>query len=221
MKPQARHLSMLACAAMLLPACQPQGKAVTPAERTAIVAAVEAEWAASAASAPKRSSKIFYSLGIEGYNYTETGIIDYSVNGTGAFNLTTSDEDSGGGKTVCCFGWAIAMKLPMPIRIEWTRDEKSWCRKDVFLTERGPLEPTTFEVHFFPDRHIEVAITDKYSPPRLKLPSAGRDYRVAKDVRQEKVDAQALDAKYAECREGRFPIGELAEKEDRERRAKK
>jgi Protein of unknown function (DUF3304) len=204
----------------LLSACQREKGLITPAEKAPSMATAGRDSAAPA-SAPKRSSQLRYSLGIVGYNYTETGIIDYSVNGTGAFNLGVSTEDSGGGKTVCCFGWAPAMKLPMPVRIEWTRDEGSWCRKTVMLADPGPLEPTTFEVHFFPDRHIEVAITDEYSPPRLKLSRAGRDYRVAKDLRKEEAEAMEKDSQAAECREGRFPIGVLAEQEGREKRAKK
>ena len=204
----------------LLTACQREKGLITPAELAASMAAAGISTEVPA-SGPKRSSQLRYSLGIVGYNYTETGIIDYSVNGTGAFNLGVSTEHSGGGSTICCFGWAPGMKLPMPIRIEWTRDEATWCRKTVMLTEPGPLEPNTFEVHFFPDRHIEVAITDEYSPPRLKLARAGRDYRVAKDPRREGADAQKKDAELAECREGRFPIGVLEEQEDRAKRTKK
>ena len=146
-------------------------------------------------------------MGIVGYNYMEVGVSDYLVNGTGAWNLAVSNGVSGGGKTACCFGWAPAAKLPMPIRIEWTRDGETWCRKTAMLTEPGPPEPTTLEVHFYPDRHIEVAITDVYSPARLQLSRAGRDFRVAKDVRQELQDAIARDMQTAECRAGRFPIG--------------
>ena len=66
-----------------------------------------------------------------------------------------------------------------------------------------------------------MAITDDYSPPRLKLTRGGRDYRVAKDPRKEKAEAMRLDSELAECREGRFPIGVVAEEEDRQKRAKK
>jgi Protein of unknown function (DUF3304) len=207
-------------AVWLLTACQREKGLITPAELAASMAAAGISTEVPA-SGPKRSSQLRYSLGIVGYNYTETGIIDYSVNGTGAFNLGVSTEHSGGGKTVCCFGWAPGMKLPMPIRIEWTRDEATWCRKTVMLTSPGPLEPTTFEVHFYPDRHIEVAITDDYSPPRLKLASGGGDFRVGKDVRGEKAEAMRIDNERAECREGRFPIGVLEEQEDQAKRAKK
>ena len=217
-----RAVTWAACAiaAMcLLTACQREKGLITPAELAASMAAAGTSTEVPA-SGHKRSSQLRYSLGIVGYNYTETGIIDYSVNGTGAFNLGVSNEHSGGGSTICCFGWAPGMKLPMPIRIEWTRDEATWCRKTVMLTDPGPLEPTTFEVHFYPDRHIEVAITDDYSPPRLKLASGGGDFRLGKDVRQEKAAAMRIDKALAECREGRFPIGVLEEQEDRQKRAK-
>jgi Protein of unknown function (DUF3304) len=218
-----RAITWVTCAmvaVLLLTACQREKGLITPAELAASMAAAGISTEVPV-SGPKRSSQLRYSLGIVGYNYTETGIIDYSVNGTGAFNLGVSTEHSGGGSTVCCFGWAPGMKLPMPIRIEWTRDEATWCRKTVMLADPGPLEPTTFEVHFYPDRHIEVAITDDYSPPQLKLASTGGDYRIGKDVRKEKADAMQKDSEVAECREGRFPIGVLAEQEDREKRAKK
>ena len=204
----------------LLTACQREKGLITPAELAASMAAAGISTEVPA-SGPKRSSQLRYSLGIVGYNYTEVGIDDYLVNGTGAFNLGVSTEHSGGGKTVCCFGWAPGMKLPMPIRIEWTRGGNRWCRKTVMLTAPGPLEPTTFEVHFYPDRHIEVAITDEYSPPRVKLPGRGGGYRVGKDVRAEDADAVRKDSELAECRDGRFPIGVLEEEEDRAKRAKK
>ena len=218
-----RAIALAACAIVasgLLTACQREKGLITPAELAASMAAAGVNIDVPA-SGPKRSSQLRYSLGIVGYNYTETGIIDYSVNGTGAFNLAVSTEDSGGGSTVCCFGWAPGMKLPMPIRIEWTRGSDRWCRKTVMLTDAGPLEPTTFEVHFYPDRRIEVAITDDYSPPRLKFPGRGGGYRVGKDVRAEDADAVRKDSELAECREGRFPIGVLEEQEDRAKRTKK
>jgi hypothetical protein len=161
----------------------------------------------SALTKALKSSKSHYSLGIVGYNYTEVGVADYRVNGTGAFNLGVSTETSGGGSTVCCVGWASGTKLPMPVRVEWTRDGKRWCRTTALMNGPIPLEPTTLEVHFYPDRHVEVAITDNYSPPRLKLAAGGGAYRVAVDVQAELKAAIQQDEKKAECRAGEFPIG--------------
>ena len=218
-----RAIALAACAIVasgLLTACQREKGLITPAELAASMAASGVGMEVPA-SGPKRSSQLRYSLGIVGYNYTDTYVDDYSVNGAGAFNLGVSTEDSGGGSTVCCFGWAPGMRLPMPVRIEWTRGGNRWCRQTVMLTDPGPLEPTTFEVHFYPDRHIEVAITDSYSAPRLKLASAGYGYRVGKDIKTEVAADMRKDAQGAECREGRFPIGVVAEEEDRQKRAKK
>jgi hypothetical protein len=181
----------------------------TGCERHAAESSLEVVNAKSPIATPRvTSSKEQYSLGIVGYNYTEVGIYDYSVNGKGAFNLGVSSERSGGGSTVCCFSWTPAVKLPVPIRIEWTRDGETWCRKTVSFEGPPAVEPTTLEVHFFPDRHIEVAVTDAYSPPRLKLFSAGADYRVGEDVRAEKAEAVRRDKEVADCRSGAFPIGE-------------
>ena len=174
-------------------------------ELAATPTAVAIPSGAASVSAAPQSSQLRYSLGIVGYNYTDLAIEDYSVNGQSAFNLGVSNEDSGGGKTACCFGWAPATKLPKPIKIQWTRDMKRWCRQTVMLSELGPPEPTTFEVHFYPDGHIEVAITDNYSAPRLKLAAIGRVRRSAN------VNANN-DEKMSECRDGEFPISDASER---------
>lgn len=149
----------------------------------------------------QQSSQGRYALGIVGYNYTDLAIEDFSVMGQSGFNLGVSNESSGGGKTACCAGWAPSTLLPKPIKIQWTRDMKRWCRQTVMLRHPGPLEPTTFEVHFYPDGHIEVAITDKYSPPRLRLAAIGR-------VRRSASVNTNNDEKMSECQDGEFPISE-------------
>ena len=199
--------SMLLWVALGLAACK-RNEIGTNADASLLPNPSSSRQVSPPASEAARSGRAIYGLGIVGYNYTEVGIDDYSVNGTGAFNLCVSNRDAGGGSTVCCFAWPPATKLPLPIRIEWTRDGKTWCRKTAMLSDPGPTEPTTFEVHVYPDRHIEVAITDTYSPPRLKLSAAGAGYRVGKDVQKENLEAQRIDAQNAECRAGRFPVGE-------------
>ena len=97
--------------------------------------------------------------------------------------------------------------MPKPVKVEWTRDGKRWCRTTALINGPIPLEPTTLEVHFYPDRQVKVAITDNYSPPRLKLAARGDAYRVALDVRTELKAAIQLDEKMAECRDGEFPVG--------------
>ena len=163
--------------------------------------------AASASAAPQ-SSQLRYSLGIVGYNYTDLYINYFIVNGTNGFNLGVSNEDSGGGKTACCFGWTPATKLPKPITVEWSRDGGNrWCRKKVMLDAPVPAEPTTLEVHFYPDGHIEVAITDQYSSPRLKLKAAGSDYRYDFRIKNIEAAVRAVDEGSSECRDGDFLTG--------------
>jgi hypothetical protein len=175
--------------------------------------ALEVTAATTHASAPSKSSKLRYSLGIVGYNYTEVGIYDYTINGRSGFNLGGSNERSGGGSTVCCYEWVPPTKLPITLRIEWTRDGETWCSKTVPFNGRAALEPNTLEVHFYPNRQIEVAITDEYSPPRLQIPSAGPDYRIGIDVRAEKANAIRKDREAAECRLGERTTGSAHEQQ--------
>ena len=44
--------------------------------------------------------------------------------------------------------------------------------QDVELTGPVPKKPGYFEAHFYPDGHIEVAITETWSEPRLRLDRA-------------------------------------------------
>jgi Protein of unknown function (DUF3304) len=191
-----RRCAAVKVVALALAGCQPVEQMKTPA------AAVP-----SSAAEPDKTTEYKprnYSLGIVGYNYTDTAIVDYIVNGKGAFNLAVSTETSGGGKTVCCFSWRPDGKVPFPVAVEWTRGNDRWCRKTVMLTDPGPSVPTTLEVHFFPDRRIEAAVTDTYSPPRLRLTRVGGAFRVGEDLRAERARDQALDEAAAECQTGDF-----------------
>jgi hypothetical protein len=119
-------------------------------------------------------------LGIVGYNYTDRAIASFSVNGSGGGNIYLSSPDGGGGKTVCCVSVRATTQLPITMEIKWTwdrveddggkvlRQEESRTTKAVL---KGPIpaNPTQFEVHFYPDGHVELAISNIYSPPRLKL----------------------------------------------------
>lgn len=49
------------------------------------------------------------------------------------------------------------------------RHKSLWKEEDVYLTKPPPPKPENFEVHFYKDGHVEVEITDTYTPPRLKL----------------------------------------------------
>jgi hypothetical protein len=192
-------LTLLAgCWVSLLTACSPSDQPIS-------TASIPSAPLSASASGPQ-SSQPRYSLGIVGYNYGDVGMVDYRVNGTGAFNLGVSTETAGGGSTICCAGWAPATKLPKPVVVEWTRGGDRWCRTVAALNGPVPAEPTTLEIHFYPDGHVEAAITDKYSPPRLKLKSEGGAYRIGRDVNAERRAAVEKDNLTAECQDGEFSL---------------
>jgi Protein of unknown function (DUF3304) len=205
-----RSAVTLLMAALITAACTPNETAGPAAARAGPEPQAKATAAPSevAASAIPRSSQDHYSLGIVGYNYTDLYISYFIVNGTNGFNLGVSNEGSGGGKTSCCFGWAPGAPLPKPITVEWSRDGGNrWCRQKVMLNAPVPLEPTTLEVHFYPDGHIEAAMTDIYSSPRLKLKAAGSDYRYELRIKNVEAAVRAVDEKTSECRDGDFLTG--------------
>lgn len=120
-----------------------------------------------------------------GYNYTDHYIDNYSVNGAWGGNVFISDSDSGGSKDACCVRWVVGQSLPVMVHIRWEssacvytknvegenfeRAKQFYSEKDVSLKGPIPSDPQYFETHFYPDGHVEVAITSDISPPRLKL----------------------------------------------------
>ena len=125
-----------------------------------------------------------YMLAIEGYNYTDRAIANFSVNKQGGGNIVLSDETSGGGGMACCVVMSRRTKTPFWIDVRYRLDalETYSPRKKIepagdYITTRvqvtGPIppDPSYLEIHFYPDRHIEAAISgaDGPSQPRLKL----------------------------------------------------
>ncbi len=146
-----------------------------------------------------------YSLAIAGYNYTDDVIDSFEVNGQGGGNLGMSTATSTGGGT-CCVNWRDGSTLPKKITIKWvggycTELETSssgqifdtrqnlWKIADLEFNGPVPAEPSNFEVHFFPDGHIELAISDRATLPRFqrttepdrlsrrKYPACPKNYR--------------------------------------------
>ena len=172
-------LSLLLASA--LPGCKP---AAGPLPMVSEAAAA----GASAASQPWRKAgpPKTYNLGIIGYNYTDRYIDSFEVEGAWGGNLDVSSEDAGGSKRTCCVAWSDATRLPTTVKVRWV---SGGCMRRVtnsygesrsvpqhYFTERevplkGPLppEPNYIEVHFYPDGHVEAAITASPSEARLKL----------------------------------------------------
>src|SRR5882724_225523 len=139
--------------------------------------------------APKQNDSKHHALTIYGYNYTNRYIDQFYVDGQGGMNLSVSTPDSGGGGRVCCIGWTDGTPLPQKVTVRWMN---AACKKtvtnssgetrqvvvplfaeqEVELHGPVPKDPGYFEVHIYPDGHIEVAITQTTSEPRLKLDRA-------------------------------------------------
>jgi hypothetical protein len=119
-------------------------------------------------------------LSIEGFNYTDRPISSFSINGTGGGNIMLSTPTNGGGKTVCCISIRPNTQLPITMNIEWTWDRveddtgkvlKAEEKRNFIAELKGPIpaNPIQFEVHIYQDGHAEIAVSNTYSQPRMKL----------------------------------------------------
>jgi hypothetical protein len=123
-------------------------------------------------------------LAIVGYNYTDRAIADFSVNGQGGSNVELSTLGAGGGKESCCVVMSRDVKVPFWIEIKYQMDaleayppRRTIEPSDPYKTEKieveGPVpsDPWYLEIHFYPNGHIEAAVSgrDGPSPPRLNL----------------------------------------------------
>ncbi len=156
----------------------------------------------STVSTPEKPGKL-HALAITGFNYTDQYIDQLYVDGQGGGNVRVSSPSSGGGGGVCCIGWRDGTPLPQRVTVRWASDGcqrstvDSTGYKDIklehFFTEKvvelnGPIpaEPGNFEVHIYPDQHVEVAITQYTSDPRVKLAKARQIDPYKKRCRDEK-----------------------------------
>ncbi|NLP62559.1 DUF3304 domain-containing protein [Paraburkholderia sacchari] len=125
-----------------------------------------------------------YMLGLVGYNYTDRAIADFSVNGQWGANLVLSTPTSGGGSTMCCVVMSRDTKTPFWVTVEYQMDALEsypprrvieaagpYRKTKVQVIGPVPSDPSYLEIHFYPDGHIEAALSgrDGPSPPRLKL----------------------------------------------------
>ena len=136
-----------------------------------------------------------YSVVAYGYNYTDTYIDSFEVDGAGGGNLEVSIPTAGGGKHTCCTTLFSGLPLGTEFTIKWTRDRKRWCEQTVPLTKPIPVEPRYLEVHFYPDGHIEIEATQQASPPRLKLERASY-------ARRHESKNTNNDEKLSRCKDG-------------------
>jgi Protein of unknown function (DUF3304) len=207
-RPGQSFTAVLSVAASLLAACQPvsiaapnspEAGASKPAATTA-PPSVSTATAAAFANVPIEleadGSRKRYSVVAYGYNYTDTYIDSFEVDGAGGGNLVVSTATSPGGGHTCCARVSSGTPPTRPFVILWTRDRKRWCELTAYLTQPVPIEPRYLEVHFYPDGHVELAATQEASPPRLKLD------RFSRGERNETGNVDN-DEKFARCRNGR------------------
>ena len=154
---------------------------------------------AAPSTATQRSAEEFraYNLTIYGYNYSDSGISSFEVNGQGGGNLTVSTATSPGGSSVCCVSIYAPLLAPQPVTIKWSRDTETWCSQVATLKPPLPARPKYFEVHFYPDGQIEVAVTEEASKPRLRLERDGPGSRHADEAMNVN-----NDTKRGNCRRG-------------------
>ena len=119
---------------------------------------------------------------IYGYNYTDRFIGLFDVNGHGGGNIAVSTPTAGGGSHTCCGSVFAPTSFPIPYTIKWTQEGDIWCEQTIMLPPVQVLEPKYLEVHFYPDGHIELAATEDFSEPRLKLERASPGFRYANEA---------------------------------------
>jgi len=157
----------------------------------AAIAAAPQAAAPADADGPLRS----YKLTLSGYNYSDSGISSFEVNGQGGGNLEVSIPTAGGGKSTCCAVVHGPLRAPLPVTIKWSRDVETWCEQTVLLQPPLPAKPEYFEVHFYRDGHIEIAVTESASPPRLRLERDGPGNRHANSSMNVNNDAKSSRCK--------------------------
>jgi hypothetical protein len=123
-------------------------------------------------------------LAIIGYNYTDRPIADFAVNGQGGSNVELSTLGAGGGKESCCVVMSRNTRTPFTVEVKYQMDaleaypprriiEPAGPYKTKMVEVTGPIpsDPKYLELHFYPDGHIEAAISGRDGPslPRLKF----------------------------------------------------
>ncbi|MGG1944547.1 DUF3304 domain-containing protein [Trinickia sp. NRRL B-1857] len=125
-------------------------------------------------------------LAIEGYNYTNRYISSFTVtdesgNGSWGGDVKLSTPTAGGGGSTCCVLLQPNTTRAVRLRIDWTIgriDDASGHTvapeihkvASVSVEPPFPDDPKNLEVHFYPDGHVEAAVTQWSSEPRIKLP---------------------------------------------------
>jgi hypothetical protein len=186
--------AILVAVAVAVVGCGPVGP--TAPSKNSVAAQLPSFQGTPLHTGPHKTPKGMRGLTIVGYNYTDTYIDSFAVNGSGGGNLEVSERDSGGGKGTCCAPIGDDVALPIKVEIAWKRDgDAPKCRQTVLLDGAVAKQPNIFEVHFFQDGPIQLAITDYPSPARVKLDRFSPAFRHAKGNLDN-------DLAHSECKRG-------------------
>jgi hypothetical protein len=110
-----------------------------------------------------------YSVCLQGFNYTDRIIDEYRVNGLWGGNVSAkeADEHYGGGGKLACVGSVggktatIMWKYGMPTLADYHNGVKPETHE---VTLPMPVAQSNharyFQVHFFPDNHVELKLLD-------------------------------------------------------------
>jgi hypothetical protein len=168
-----------------LPACQPgdASSGTASAHKAPTSTASKTEFKGTALyTGPHRTPKNLPGLLLVAYNYSDTAISSFSINGAGGGNVEVSDTGDGYGGGTCCSSVPADLPLPLTVEVSWQRDYgMPRCKQTVLLDGPIPDNADTFEVHFYQDGSIQVAVTHRPSVPRLKLDRFNRIQRKATD----------------------------------------
>ena len=123
--------------------------------------------AASKAAADEEYRR--FSVTIIGYNYTDTGIGYFGAAFGPGGNVEVSTPTAGGGGSACCGAVSTPLTEHSSVPVRWTREGDIYCRQEVPLRGPVPPDPQYLEIHFYRDGHIEAALSETPSPPRLRL----------------------------------------------------
>ena len=154
-----------------------------------VLGCAQAEAPGSTASKPVIKYGEPASLLIQGYNYTDDYIDSFTVNGQGGGNIFVSGPSSGGGGSVCCVSYRPGTPLPIKLKVRWVggyciqrvmspypygkpyydNRRSLWLEADAQAVDLSNGKPKALEVHIFPDGHVEAAITEGDSDPRVIL----------------------------------------------------
>lgn len=133
---------------------------------------------------PENDAGTHYMLGIIGYNYTDSLIANYTVDGQGGGDIRLSSPTSGGGSTVCCIMFSKKPHWPIYVLVRWqnggcrenTKDNKfvgnHYRYKEATVSvDRGiSSNPSDIAVHFYQDGSVKVRLSDGDDPPLVKRP---------------------------------------------------